>query len=479
MLFNSIAFLLFFPAVCLVYYLLPPRARNPVLLLASCIFYMAFEPRYILLCVFIIALDYGSGLLLARLRGGWQKFVLICSLLLSFAPLFIYKYFDFLADLVSRVGAFCGLSLSVGRLSLLLPVGISFLTFQSFGYCIEVYRCRAPERRPLTFALFVMFFPQLVAGPIERIDHLLPQFDEVHSLTRENLHLGLRRMLWGFFKKMVVADQLALVVDRVYSAPGEFGSGWLWVATLLFAVQIYCDFSGYSDIAVGTARVLGFRLMENFRRPYAASSVPEFWRRWHISLSTWFRDYLYIPMGGSRCSSLRRDLNLLVTFTVSGLWHGAGLTYALWGLLNGLWQVISLHTRSLRDRLARIFGTARHPRLRRGIAVVLTFLLIDITWVFFRADTVGDALTVLRGMVPGSLPLSAGVSGELLRDLLFGLLAVGILLITEVSASTGRGPARWFGRSRALRTVLYLLLCIIIMGLGVRADAAQFIYFQF
>lgn len=475
MLFNSLDFLIFFPIVSLLYFALPHKARWALLLAASCWFYMAFEPKYILLCIYIIGLDYFTGLLLARLTGRKKTAVLVLSLILSFLPLFFYKYFDFFSLSAARFGEFFGLSYSPKLLNLMLPVGISFLTFQSFGYCFDVYRGnQAPERRPHIFALFVMFFPQLVAGPIERSGNLLAQFDEVHRFDGENLSFGLRRMLWGMFKKMVVADQLAMVVNAVYNNPTAHGGGAFLLATVFFAFQIYCDFSGYSDIAIGAARILGFRLMENFRTPYFSLSVPEFWRRWHISLSSWFRDYLYFPMGGSRCKPARRDLNLLVTFGVSGLWHGAGFNFVIWGLLNGIYQVIGLHTKKLRDRLWQL---SRLSFLRPALALISTFCLICITWVFFRANSLSDALYILKGMALS--PIDGILSTGKLSETAIGLFAVFVLLAVDFLSTRENALRRAFERHAALRWAAYLLLCILILGLGVSANEAQFIYFQF
>ncbi len=485
MLFNSIEFLLFFPAVCVLYYALPHRARWILLLGASCLFYMAFEPKYILLCAYVILLDYASGLLIHRANGKMRTALLAASLLLSFAPLFVYKYFDFAAVSAARAAAFFRLSYTPKLLNLLLPIGISFLTFQSFGYCIEVYRGKQkPERRLHYFALFVMFFPQLVAGPIERVQNLLPQFDEVHVFSPANLSHGLRRMMFGLFKKMAVADQLSVIVNAVYGNPDGYGSLWKLIATLCFAFQIYCDFSGYSDIAIGAARVLGFRLMENFDHPYLSASVPEFWRRWHISLSGWFRDYVYFPLGGSRCSALRRDFNLLVTFLISGLWHGAGFTFILWGGLNGIYQVISHHTRALRDKL---FG--RLPNvLRRAVGVLFTFCLITLTWVFFRAGSISEAFHILRGMIPPSFSAEALIGGRsftgesklyILEHLLCGGVALAVMIGSELCSVHRNKIYSFYQSHAAFRTACDVALCILILGLGVSIDAAQFIYFQF
>ena len=284
-------------------------------------------------------------------------------------------------------------------------------------------------------------------------------------------------MLWGMFKKMVVADQLALVVNAVYNNTSAHRGGAYLLATVFFAFQIYCDFSGYSDIAIGAARILGFRLMENFRRPYFSLSVQEFWRRWHVSLSSWFRDYLYFPMGGSRCKPARRDLNLLVTFGVSGLWHGAGFTFIIWGLLNGIYQIIGMHTKKLRDGLWRFLHLDRFTSLRRAASMLCTFVLICISWIFFRANSFGDALMIIRGICAS--PIDGLLSTGLTTEIVIGLFSIAILLFADICIDRETPFGRSFCRRPALRWAVYLLLCIMILGLGVSANESQFIYFQF
>src|SRR5205085_2655138 len=379
MLFNSLSFLVFFPVTTLLYFLLPQRARWPFLLGCSALFYAAFVPAYLVILLFMVLIDYAAGILIERATGGRRRGYLVFSLLANIGLLGVFKYFNFLNDNLHALARFLDWNYPVQNLRIVLPIGLSFHTFQSMAYTIEVYRGRQrAERHPGIYALYVMFWPQLVAGPIERPQNLLPQFRQRHTFEADRVFDGLRQMLWGLFKKVVVADRLAALVDSVYAEPRAFGGAWLICATFAFSFQIYCDFSGYSDIAIGAARVLGYRLMTNFDRPYASASVAEFWRRWHISLSTWFRDYLYVPLGGSRVPLARWCLNIAVVFLVSGLWHGASWTFVIWGALHGLYLIGSRITQRARDRIAAATGFAHRPALVGAWGVVATFAVVSI-----------------------------------------------------------------------------------------------------
>ena len=332
MLFNSIPFLVFYPVVTLLYFILPQRWRWAILLAASATFYMAFVPSYILILFFTILVDYNAGLWIERSAGHRRRFFLVLSLVANIGVLAFFKYFNFMNANLRELAHFLHWNYPVPLLQILLPIGLSFHTFQSMSYTVEVYRGRqAAEKHLGILALYVLFYPQLVAGPIERPQNLIHQFREVHRFDEDVFLSGVRLMLWGLFKKCVIADRLALYVSQVYDHPFQYRGLPLLVATVFFSVQIYCDFSGYSDVAIGSARSMGFRLMQNFNRPYGADSVPEFWRRWHISLSTFFRDYLYIPLGGNRTAPARWCSNIMLTFLISGLWHGAAWNYILWG----------------------------------------------------------------------------------------------------------------------------------------------------
>ena len=338
MLFNSIDFLVFFPSVVLLYFLLPHKNRWLFLLIASYFFYMNWKPVYAVLIFSSTLITYSCGILVEKSNSvRRKKLFLIVSLSMNFSILFIYKYFNFLNDSVFKALDFLNIRWELPNLDLLLPVGISFYTFQAVGYTIDVYRGDLKAEKNLgIYALFVSFFPQLVAGPIERAKNLLPQFREKHYLDSARLVSGIKQMVWGFFMKLVIADRLSLIVNTAYNNADAHNGTTLLIATILFSFQIYCDFAGYSNIAIGASRIMGFDLMTNFRRPYFAKNIGEFWQRWHISLSTWFRDYLYIPLGGNRVSKSRNYLNVFITFVVSGIWHGANWTFVFWGFLHGI-----------------------------------------------------------------------------------------------------------------------------------------------
>lgn len=479
MLFNSLEFAVFFPIVCLLFFAVPMRWRVPWLLIASCAFYMAFIPAYILILGVTILIDYVAGIYLDRVQGRNRCLLLWVSILSTCAVLFIFKYYNFFIGSFNGIAEALGGSVHLARAQILLPIGLSFHTFQSLSYVVEVYRGRqAPERNFIRYATYVMFFPQLVAGPIERPQNLLHQFIDLQPFDSARACSGLKRMAWGFFKKVVVADRLALYVNDVYGAPQQFTGLQLTIATVFFAYQIYCDFSGYSDIAVGSARVLGFRLMENFRTPYHSTSVSEFWRRWHISLSTWFKDYVYVPLGGSRVSRWRWALNVWITFGISGLWHGANWTYVLWGLLNGTYLIVGELTQGMRDSVLRTVGLARGTFLRHGLQWMTTFLLTCLAWILFRSRSFEDAWYVMTHL--GSHWDFSRLSTEqfLLRQMPF---ALGGILILEIGQWINlRFPVvetveRW---PLLVRWPAYLTLLFTVILCGVYRQA-QFIYFQF
>jgi alginate O-acetyltransferase complex protein AlgI len=479
MLFNSLAFAVFFPVVVALYFLLPQWARTPLLLVASCIFYMAFIPAYILILAITILIDYVAGIWLERTTGNGRRWLLIMSIVATCAVLFVFKYFNFFIDSFVGIAHLFGWRLSGYAASIILPIGLSFHTFQSLSYVVEVYygRQRA-EPNFLTYATYVMFFPQLVAGPIERPQNLLHQFYERHSFDYDRVTSGLKRMAWGFFKKMVVADRLALYVNDVYAAPAHFNGLQLTIATVFFAYQIYCDFSGYSDIAIGSARVMGFKLMENFDSPYHSRSISEFWHRWHISLSTWFRDYLYIPLGGSRVSVPRWYTNLFLTFAISGLWHGAAWTYVIWGALNGIYLVVGIVTTPLRDRVYSWLGLAKHGLVRAAIGVICTFALSCVAWVVFRAESVADAWFILTHFWTGWDITAIRTEQFLLRQMPIALLSIGVLETVELLHRRVSLTRTLASRPLVLRWSVYAC-CILAVLLFAVYEKTEFIYFQF
>ena len=485
MLFNSFTFLIFFPVVVTIYFVLPHRMRWAWLLAASCYFYMAFIPVYILILFFTIAIDYVAGIVIENAEGRKRTLWLVASIIANVGVLAVFKYFNFFSANASAIAEVFHWPYDFPLLSIILPIGLSFHTFQAMSYTIEVYKRRQPAERHLgIYALYVMFFPQLVAGPIERPQNLLHQFRERHFVEYERVTEGLRQMAWGLFMKVVIADRLARYVNVVYNEPTSFQGLTLVVATLFFAFQIYCDFAGYSHIAIGSARVMGFRLMRNFDRPYLSRSISEFWSRWHISLSTWFRDYVYIPLGGNRVARPRWYFNLLVTFLLSGFWHGANWTFVVWGGLNGVYLVASLLTKDLRDRIASAAGLARSPRARAVWGVLVTFTLTCIAWVFFRAASMTDALYVLRGAI--AAPTLHQIVPDILRaegiskfEVGYSFLLIAGLMLVE-TASMRIDLVRQFRSQPAwVRWPAYYAMCMAIWLLGISTDAKAFIYFQF
>lgn len=400
MLFNSLAFAIFFPTVVILFFLLPYKCRWMVLLTSSLFFYGYWKIEYLLLLLFATTIDYFVAVALDKvtLRGRRQT-LLAVSLISNLGILFFFKYYNFTATSVNSLAAYLGNTTRIPLIDLLLPVGISFYTFQALSYTIDVYRRHIKaERHYGIFLLYITFFPQLVAGPIERSTRLLPQFYKNHTFDYARLKSGLSLMLWGLFKKMVVADNLAGFVERIYSRPTEHFGFEIILATYAFAVQIFCDFSGYSDIAIGSALVLGFDLMRNFNQPYLARSVSDFWRRWHISLSTWFRDYLYAPLGGGHYGRKRWARNILIVFIISGLWHGSSWTFVVWGLLHAIYMIIG---RILAPSWKLLITTLRidlFPKLLTCIEIVITFNLIAFGWIFFRAADLETALILVANL---------------------------------------------------------------------------------
>ena len=490
MLFNSLHFLVFFPVVVGLYFGLPPRWRVWLLLLASYYFYMSWRAAYALLLLATTLIDYYSGYRMSQLLTKQaRRPYLYLSLISNLGTLFVFKYFNFFRDATLQLAGALHLPHAAWpAFGLLLPVGVSFYTFQSVGYIIDVYQGRLEAERNFgRFALFVAFFPQLVAGPIERGGHMLPQYRQAHEFDYQRVVSGLRLMAWGLFKKVVVADRLALFVNPIFNNPRQHPEGPLLVlATLAFTFQIYGDFSGYTDMARGAARVLGFDFNLNFRQPYLSASVPEFWRRWHISLSSWFRDYVYIPLGGSRVAPARAYANLLAVFLISGLWNGANWTFLVWGGLHGLYLVASTWAKPLRDRLAQFTGLAAHAQVRHGLGVLVTFGLVTYAWIFFRANSLGDALFISQHLGKGWSTLNSRQLGTLLLDfsqhyrpeLAMALFAVFVMLLVEY-LGRNRSLQAWVATQPfGVRWAGYAGLTLLILYLGI-FNSTSFIYFQF
>ena len=462
MVFNSLQFLVFFMVVTLWFFRLRSQAgRIWLLLIASCYFYMSFIPEYVLILGGTIAIDYFAGFLIERNQGRTRKMWLVMSLVANIGVLAVFKYYNFFIDNINSGSGLLGSNMSLPLLKMALPIGLSFHTFQAMSYTIEVYRGnQKAESNFVVYALYVMFYPQLVAGPIERPQNVLPQLKEFRSYNWDNVKEGLARMLWGFFKKVVIADRLAMVADRTFGHTTESSSIALFIGAVCYSFQIYCDFSGYSDIALGAAKVMNINLMENFKQPYLSRGIQEFWSRWHVSLSSWFRDYLYIPLGGNRKGELRRKLNVFVVFLISGLWHGANWTFVIWGMLHGLFVILLTRNTSEKNRSI----------LYNALNITGTFILVTFLWIFFRAENLGAAWTYITRIC--SLKEGSDYIGISKAEFLFSITVIAVMILREKYSKgfliTGNG--RFYAY-----TAMMVLICYFF---GVFAEN-QFIYFQF
>ena len=466
MLFNSISFLLFFPIVSTLYWVMPNKFRNVFLLLASYFFYMSWEPIYAILIIFTSLSTWGCAIC-TDLTEKYKKVIITICLLINLLILFLFKYYNFATDIIASIISPSGYRINIPYSHYLLPVGISFYTFQCIGYIIDVYRKDIEaEKNFVNYAVFVSFFPQLVAGPIERAKNLLPQFHTKHRFNGDTFIDGLKMMIWGYFMKLCIAGNVAPYVDAVYNnVPNHNGSSFL-LASIFFSFQIFCDFGGYSLIAIGTAKGLGFTLMQNFNHPYLSLSVKEFWRRWHISLSSWFADYVYKPLGGSRCSTIKHNRNLLLTMLISGLWHGANWTFVLWGGLHGMFLIVnSAYSKFVKHK-------SLSPKI---IRIMTTYFFIVFAWIFFRANNVQDAFTIISKITTeqGHLFLGDGIP-----SLVLPILMICILLIKEIkdeyqfriSLMHHKNP--WISIPASALVIAIILLCA-------EFNSGQFIYFQF
>lgn len=493
MLFNSFEYLVFFPTVACLYFILPFRFRWIILLAASYYFYMAWKAEYIFLIIGSTLIDYFCSRKIGELSSKRTKLLyLYLSLLSNLSVLFLFKYFNFFTTSVNVLFSTFNWNASIPLTQLILPMGISFYTFQTMSYTIDVYKGKLkPEKHLGVFALFVSFFPQLVAGPIERAENLLHQFRQKFSFDYTRITDGLKLIAWGMFKKVVIADRLAIMVDNVYSDPTAFTGIPLILATVFFSFQIYCDFSGYSDIAIGSAQVLGFRLMDNFNRPYFSKSIGEFWKRWHISLSTWFRDYLYIPLGGNRVVKWRWYYNLFITFLISGLWHGANWTFVLWGALHGVYLIMGIITKSYRIKFVDKLGLNEYPLLHKNLNVFSTFILVSFAWIFFRANHLQDALHIVSHLFTHSMQQVQPIitNQDFAREKLLYLgvdkttfiISIGSIIFMEfVHVIQRHNRIRQMLRHRPflLRWSIYLTMIFSIIFFGI-FNRAEFIYFQF
>ena len=472
MVFNSIEFLIFLPIVVVLFYLLPQKARWLMLLAASCVFYMWFVPKYILILLVTIIIDYAAGLLMERYadQSRKKKTFMIISIVSTLTVLVIFKYLGFITENLDRLCASLGMETHFVT-HIILPIGLSFHTFQSMSYVIEVYRGhQKAERHFGYYALYVMFFPQLVTGPIERPGNLLRQLHEKKEFRYENISKGMRLVLFGFFIKMVVADHLGTYVDEVYAAPDEYNSWSVFLAMVFYTFQIYCDFFGYSTIALGSAKLLGFDITDNFKTPYLSKSIAEYWQRWHISLSTWFRDYVYIPMGGSRVKFGRWAFNIMVVFVLSGLWHGAAWTYLLWGFSHGLLHIVE---KALRKRFP-----VSEPRSKcmkftfDALRVVKTFLLVAVLFVMFRSRDFANMNAVYTALVSNfGCGQNLGVKPEI-------WLYLGLFILSDLLLFNTRFDAWCENKPMVVRWIIYAVLVFMVIACS-SVNNFPFIYFQF
>ena len=471
MIFNSFNFIVLFPFIFLLYYAIPARhgkGRNLFLLLVSYLLYLQWKPVYALILLGVTAVTWAGALAVGRAKR--PKRVLTLAVLAGLLPLAFFKYFNFVNESIGSALAAVGLHFHLAGLNWAVPIGISFFTFQALGYLWDVYYKRLePERDFLTYALFVSFFPSILSGPINKASLVLPQLRQLRPYFDYNKAVGgLKMLLWGMFMKVVVADRVALYVDTVLGSYENYTGLSCLAASLLYTVQIYADFAGYSLMAIGVGKVLGFELTENFRRPYFAVSVTDFWHRWHISLSTWLKDYVYIPLGGSRCSKARNYWNIFVTFLVSGIWHGANWTFIVWGCMHGVCQIVE-----------KMLGQQRcdYGRWGRAVKIVITFLVVNFAWIFFRMPTLGDACGVVARIFDPSLPMTVYI--DLIPNLPFTLLGIGLLAIKDFRDEFM--PAKlpmMNSKLWCVRWLTYIVLLVLIMITGV-FGADQFIYANF
>lgn len=498
--FNSIHFLVFFPVVLLVYFIVPKKLRYIWLLGASYYFYMSWNVEYAILIAFSTLVTYLCSIIIDQFGKeegkSWQvmrKITLALAIVVNLAILFLFKYLDFAVDNLNVLFERIGITVIENKFDLLLPVGISFYTFQALGYVVDVYRKDVEaEYNPLKYALFVSFFPQLVAGPIERSGKLLGQIknaDKINLWNYERIVKGFMVMMWGFFLKVVIADRAATVVNNVFDLFYGYGSFELITGAVLFAVQIYCDFASYSTIAAGAAQIMGFELMDNFDTPYFAMSIKEFWRRWHISLSTWFRDYLYIPLGGNRKGKARKHLNTMIVLLVSGLWHGANWTYIVWGGLHGLYQIIGDVTKPVKAKLENKLNVRTGAASYKLVKILITFSLTCLAWVFFRADTITVALDYIARIFTQLNPwaLTTGVIYNIgldRQEMNILILSVAVMMFVDYLKykrnirfeNIADNQNFWV---RGLIIFVLIFVVVIFGAYGYSYDAQQFIYFQF
>lgn len=487
MLFNSIDFVFFLPLVfCLYWFVFKNnlRSQNALIVVASYVFYGWWDWRFLSLIAFSTILDFFVGVQLGKQsKPSIRKLLLVVSILVNLGFLGFFKYYNFFLDNFAEAFTFLGYKINAASLEIILPVGISFYTFQTLSYSIDVYRKQlSPTKDFIAFSAFVSFFPQLVAGPIERASNLLPQFYLNREFKYQNAVDGLRQILWGLVKKVVIADSCAVIANQIFNNYTDFSGPVLVVGAIAFTFQIYGDFSGYSDIAIGLSRLFGFELKQNFAFPYFSRDIAEFWRRWHISLSTWFRDYLYIPLGGSKGSKYQKIRNTFIIFLVSGFWHGANWTFIVWGGLNALYFLPLLLTDRNRRNLEVINKEKTFPGLKNIFSIVFTFCLVVVAWVFFRSPDVSSAVEYIKLMMLGSLNMSTYplLLNYLIHQVtIFGLILLILFIIIEWYGRTGKYALEclFLEKKKSYRMFVYYSLVILVIYFS--GSEQEFIYFQF
>lgn len=486
MLFNSVDFLIFFPIVVFIYFIIPKKIRYIWLLAASYFFYMGWNAKYAILIALSTLITYLSGILISKSNTKKIKITwLVLCLLSNLGILVVFKYANFFINNISSLLSYFNISFIEKRFDLLLPVGISFYTFQALSYTIDVYKEKIkPEKNFLRYALYVSFFPQLVAGPIERSENLLSQVNSIEKINVWNstrIKNGLMLMLWGFFQKLVIADRISILVENVLNNYTSFGFAEITIAIVLFAFQIYCDFGGYTNIARGAAEVMGFSLMKNFKEPYLAMSIKDFWHRWHISLTSWFTDYLYIPLGGSRKGRTRKYVNILIVFLISGLWHGASWNFIIWGLIHAIYQILG----DIKDNIILKHNNKSNEMsiITKIRKIICTFLIVDFAWIFFAANSLSHAINIIKQMFTSLYTSKINELGLNTGNFVVLGIALIILIIVDIIKNKNISILSWYNKRNIVvkeSLILAIVWIIIMFGIyGPSYDTSTFIYFQF
>ena len=493
--FNSIHFLIFFPLVTIIYFLIPYKIKYLWLLISSYYFYMCWNPKYELLIAFSTITTYLSGIFIDKANNisDYRKSILVkrscvaLSFIINLGIMFLFKYYNFFTSSLAKALSYFNITLTIPVFDFLLPVGISFYTFQALSYTVDIYRKDIPAEKNLAkYALFVSFFPQLVAGPIEKSKDLLYQFNNDTKFEYYRVKSGLIQIMWWFFQKVFIADRLCILVNTVYNSPYDYAGFQIIIATLFFAFQIYCDFSAYSDIAIGCARVLGFNLTKNFRQPYFSKSIKEFWRRWHITLGSWFKDYLYIPLGGNRKGTFRTYVNIMIVFLSSGLWHGASITFVIWGALHGFYQVFADIVKPIKEKIHKIFNINTEVFSYKFFQILITFILVNFAWIFFRANSFYDAKIIVRNLfvfnpwilTDGSL-YNLGLES---KEFFAAIIGIIVLVFVDTLQTKYNLIDKLSEQNMLFRWSVYIITIVIILIFGIYGPGyndAQFIYFQF